>query len=214
MDRAAGLAGGRRPRSRRRRGCRSRASGRSCPAAPGTTRAAFAERGRDGLAALPPGRRRAPASAPSTSPSAASSAKPCPTLWKSAPEAIGIATDVGCRPAELLGDLVRERLRALGVVRAQVDVDEAPRQLERELHREPRAVVVGAVDGVDRRAVDGGRGELLRLEVGRDEDGGIEALRRGARRDRTGEVAGRRARERRRGRAPAPCGRRPRRRGP
>ena len=70
-------------------------------------------------------------------------------------------------PAELLGDLERERLRSLGVVRAQADVDEAPVELERELDREPRAVVVGPVDRVDRRAVDRGCDELLRLEVGR-----------------------------------------------
>ena len=126
-----------------------------------------------------------------------SSANPWPTLWNSAPEAIGMATTSGVAPAELLGDLVGERLRALGVVRAQVDVDEPPRKLERELHGKTRAVVVVAVDGVDRRPVDGSGRELLRLEVGRDEDGRVEPFGGRAGRDRAGEVAGRRARERR-----------------
>ena len=103
---------------------------------------------------------------------------------------------VGQLPAELLGDLVAERLRALGVVGAQADVDEAPRQLERELDGEAAAVVVGALDGVDRRAVDGGRDQLLGLEVGRAEHGGLEPLGGGARRDRVGEVPGRRAGQR------------------
>ena len=58
---------------------------------------------------------------------------------------------VGQLPAELLGDLERERLRALGVVRAEADVDERPVELERELDGEPAAVVVRAVDGVDGR---------------------------------------------------------------
>src|SRR5581483_12274171 len=103
--------------------------------------------------------------------------------------------DVGKLPAELLADLVRERLRSLGVVAPQADVDERPRQLEGELDRQPAAVVVRAGDGVDRRAVDGGRGQLLRLQVGRAEHGRLEAFRGGAGGDGVGEVPGRRARE-------------------
>ena len=99
-------------------------------------------------------------------------------------------------PAELLGDLVCECLRPLGVVRAQVDVDESPRQLERQLHREPGAMVVRAVDRIDAGAVDRCRGELLRLEVGRNEDCRLETFGRGPRCDGACEVAGRRARER------------------
>ncbi len=79
-------------------------------------------------------------------------------------------------PAELLGDLERERLRALRVVRAQVDVDEPPRKLERQLDGEARAVVVGAVDRIDAWPVDRGGGELLRLEVARNEDRGLHPL--------------------------------------
>ncbi len=58
-------------------------------------------------------------------------------------------------------------------------------------------MVVVAADSVDRRSVDGGREELLRFEVDRAEHGSVEALGGGARCDSSGEVAGRRARERR-----------------
>ncbi len=57
-------------------------------------------------------------------------------------------------------------------------------------------MVVGAVDGVDARSVDSGSGELLGLEIARDEDGRLEPLRGRACRDRAGEVPGRRAGER------------------
>src|SRR5207253_3753705 len=99
-------------------------------------------------------------------------------------------------PAELLGDLVGDRLRRLRVVRAQADVDEPPRELERELDREPAAVVVRPADGVDRRPVRGGGDELLALQVERAEDDGVETLGRGTGRDRVREVPGRRAGER------------------
>src|SRR5439155_9462263 len=98
-------------------------------------------------------------------------------------------------PAELFGDLVGERLRPLGVVGPQADVHERPGQLERELDRQAAAVVVRAADGVDRRAVDGGRDELLRLEIGRAEDGGLEAFGRRTGRDGVRQVAGRGAGE-------------------
>src|SRR5579864_5817506 len=100
-------------------------------------------------------------------------------------------------PAELLGDLERQRLRPLRVVRAELDVHERPVELERELDAQPRAVVVAAVDGEDLRAVHGRGDELLRLEVGRNEDGGFDPLCRGARSDGIREVAGRRACKRR-----------------
>jgi hypothetical protein len=106
--------------------------------------------------------------------------------------------DVGELPPELLGDLEAQRLRALGVVRAEVHVHERPVELERELDAEARAVVVAAVDRVDLRAVHRGGDELLPLEVAGNEHDGVDALGRRARRDRVREVAGRRARERRR----------------
>ena len=99
-------------------------------------------------------------------------------------------------PPELLRELVGERLRAFGVVRPQIDVDEPPRELERQLDGESRAVVVRPVDGVDLRAVDGGGRELLRLEVAGDEDGSLEAFCGCTRRHGTGQVPGGGARER------------------
>ena len=99
-------------------------------------------------------------------------------------------------PAQLLGDLEGERLRTFRVVRAQADVDEGPRgQLERELDREPAAVVVASAYLVDRRAVRGGGQQLLALESGGAEDRGVEPLDGGACRDRCGEIPGRRARQ-------------------
>src|SRR3546814_5349120 len=53
---------------------------------------------------------------------------------------------VGRAPAERLGDLEGERLGALGVERAQVDVDEAPAGLVGDLEAEAVDVVVGALD--------------------------------------------------------------------
>ena len=75
-------------------------------------------------------------------------------------------------PAELLGDLVAERLGALGVVRPQVDVDERPSRSRSPAssRAEPVDVVVGALDRDQRAAVDRGRDDLAGLEVGRDED--------------------------------------------
>ena len=100
-------------------------------------------------------------------------------------------------PAELLGDLEPERLRAFRVVRAQPDVHERPVELERQLDRQPRAVVVAPFDGEDLRAVDRGRDQLLRLEIGGAEHDGLEPFRRCARGDGVREVARRRAGDRR-----------------
>src|SRR6185312_12361404 len=100
---------------------------------------------------------------------------------------------VGRVPAELLGDLEGDGLRAFGVVRAQAHVDEAPGQLEGELDGEPAAVVVGPTDGIDGGTVDGGGDQLLRLEVGGTEDSRVDPFGRGACGDRVGEVSCRRA---------------------
>jgi hypothetical protein len=80
---------------------------------------------------------------------------------------------VGQTPAELLGDLVADRLRAFGVVGAEA-VD----------------VVVVAVDADETRTVDEGVEDLGGLEVGGDEDGGLQAEARGLSGDRVREVAG------------------------
>ena len=100
---------------------------------------------------------------------------------------------VGQLPAELLGDLVGQRLRALGVVRPHVDVDERPVALARQLGAQPVDVVVVAAHLDQVRAVHPGGQDLLLLEVGRDEDVGLHAQRRAVGGDRVGQVAGRRA---------------------
>ena len=105
--------------------------------------------------------------------------------------------DIGRAPAELLGDLVGDRLRALGVVAAQTDVHERPRHLPRELDRDAVAVVVRARDRIEGRPVGRGRRQLLRLEVGRAEDGRLQPFGRCTRGDRVRQVPGGRARERR-----------------
>src|SRR6476646_10677759 len=57
-------------------------------------------------------------------------------------------------PAQLLGDFVTHGLRAFGVIRPQVHVDEAPAMLVRDLRAETVDVVVIAVNTHDLRAVD------------------------------------------------------------
>jgi hypothetical protein len=99
---------------------------------------------------------------------------------------------VGQLPAELLRRLVGERLGALGVVRAQVDVHERPAvALARELRAEPVDGVVVAAHADDLRAVCARGEDLLGLEVGGDEHVGGQTGVGGVRRDRTGQVAGR-----------------------
>src|SRR6478672_4072563 len=103
---------------------------------------------------------------------------------------------VGQPPAELLGDLVAQGLGALGVVGADVDVDERPAVLlAGDLRGEPVDVVVVAVHGDQRVGVDRGVHLLGLLEVARDEDDGLDAGAGARRRDGVGEVAGRRAGE-------------------
>ena len=97
---------------------------------------------------------------------------------------------VGQTPAELLGDLVADGLRAFGVVGAQVHVDEAPVVLVGDQRAEAVDVVVVAVDADQARAVDLGVEDLGGLEVGGDEDAGLEAEARGLRGDGVGEIAG------------------------
>jgi hypothetical protein len=103
---------------------------------------------------------------------------------------------VGQPPPELFGDLIAQRLGALGVEGAHVDVDERPALLlTRDLRGEFVDVVVVAVDrhqllGVD-RAVD-----LLGVfEVAGDEDDRTNPGARTSRSDGVGQVAGARAGE-------------------
>ena len=104
---------------------------------------------------------------------------------------------VGQPPAELLGDLVAQGLGALGVVGADVDVDERPAVLlAGDLGGEPVDVVVVAVHRDQLVGVDGGVDLLGLLEVARDEHDGLDAGAGAGRGDRVGEVAGARGRRR------------------
>ena len=98
-------------------------------------------------------------------------------------------------PPELLDDLEADRLRALGVIRAEVDVDEAPPVAIRDLRTEAVDVVVGAGDRENRRVEDGGSEHLPRFEGVGDEDAALEAEARGVRGHAVRKVAGRRARK-------------------
>ena len=102
----------------------------------------------------------------------------------------------GKRPSPLLGDLEAHRLGALGVVGAQVDVDDAPAVAVADLRAEPVHAVVVATHADERRAIDGGAHELGGLEVLGHEDDRAQARRGRARRHRVGEVPGRRAADR------------------
>ena len=99
------------------------------------------------------------------------------------------------RPVELFGDLERARLGAFRVVRAEVDVGEAPAVPIRDLRAQPVDVVVGAVDRHDPRAVHRRSDDLAGLEVVGDEDEAGQAQACRVRGDAVGEVARRRARE-------------------
>ena len=97
---------------------------------------------------------------------------------------------VGQAPSELLGDLVAYGLGAFGVVGAEIHVDEAPVVFVGDLGAETVDVIVVAVDANEAGAVDLGVENLCGLEVGGDEDGGLEAEAGGLRGDGVGEVAG------------------------
>src|SRR3990170_2265247 len=88
--------------------------------------------------------------------------------------------DVGQLEAELLPRLEKERLRALRVVRPEVDVHEAPHATVRGEDSDPVRVVVRAIDGHDGRAVDPWEEELRLLEArGREHVAGQAGLRGG-----------------------------------
>src|SRR5215475_1837083 len=82
------------------------------------------------------------------------------------------------------------RLGALGVVRAQIHVDQAPVKPIGDLRAETVDVIVVAVDADDAGAVNGGIQNFGRLEIGGDKDAGVEALLGGLRGHRVREVAG------------------------
>ena len=98
-------------------------------------------------------------------------------------------------PSQLLDDLESERLRSFRVVRAQVDVDEAPAIPVRHLRAEPIHIVVIAGDGENRRIEDRGPEQLAGFEVVRDEHAAVDAEPCGMGGDAVRQVAGRGARE-------------------
>ncbi len=90
----------------------------------------------------------------------------------------------------LLGDLVANGLGTFSIVRAKVDVDEAPGVFVSDLGAEAVDVVVVSIDADEAGPVDLGVEDLGGLEVGWDEDGGLEAEASGLGGDGVGEVAG------------------------
>ena len=95
--------------------------------------------------------------------------------------------------AQLLGDLEAERLRALRVVGPHVHVHERPVTITGQLRAEAVDVVVAAPHRHELGPVDAGGEHLLLLQVGRDEDVGLEPRRRRVGSHCVGEVSGRRA---------------------
>ncbi len=99
---------------------------------------------------------------------------------------------LGQPPAQLLGDLEADRLGALGVVRADVHVHERPvLALVGQLGGQLVDVVVAALDGDQGAAVDRRAEDLLRLQVGRDQDHRADPGPGRGRGHRVGQVAGR-----------------------
>src|SRR5207245_9769573 len=101
----------------------------------------------------------------------------------------GRDTVIGKRPAELRGDFVAVGFRAFGIVRAQIDVDEAPVEAVGNLRAEAIDVIVVAVDAHDARAINGRVQYFGGFEIGRDEDADVKALLCGLRGDGVGQVA-------------------------
>src|SRR5207302_248429 len=92
-------------------------------------------------------------------------------------------------PAELLGDLVTVRLRALRIVRTDVDVHEGPVVLVPDLGAEPVDLVIGAFHGNEGRRVYERGDDLAALEVRGNEDVGLESSLGRVRGDGVGQIA-------------------------
>jgi len=95
----------------------------------------------------------------------------------------------GRPPAELLGDLVTVRLRALRIVRTDVDVHEGPAVLVPDLGAEPVDLVIGAFHGNEGRRVYERGDDLAALEVRGNEDVGLESSLGRVRGDGVGQIA-------------------------
>ena len=97
---------------------------------------------------------------------------------------------LGIAPSELLDDFEPHRLGAFGVVRAQVDVDEAPAIPIRHLRAQAIHIVVVARDGQDRRVEDRGSEQLAGFEIVGNEHAAVDAEAGGVCRHAVRQVAG------------------------
>ena len=93
-------------------------------------------------------------------------------------------------PAKLLANLEAHRLGALGVIRAEVHVDEAPAVFAGDLGAQAVHLVVGAADADDVGAEHQGAEHLGGFQVGGDEHVGLQPGRGGVGGDGVSEVAG------------------------
>src|SRR5712692_8468917 len=102
---------------------------------------------------------------------------------------------VGQPPSELLRHLEAERLRTLGVIWTQVDIDECPSVLVGDFAAEAIDVVVIAANRDDLRSVDRRADDFAGLDALGHEDDATQSRTRRMGRDRGREITGRRARD-------------------
>ena len=95
----------------------------------------------------------------------------------------------GRAPAELFGDLKTHRLGTFRVVRAQVDVDETPTVLARDLRAQAVDLIIRAMDADDVGAVHQRAEHLAAFQVGGDEHIAFQPGGGGLRGDGVGQVA-------------------------
>ena len=98
-------------------------------------------------------------------------------------------------PAELLSHLVTQRLAALGIVGAHVDVDEGPVVVVAHLAAQPVHFVVGAFHRYQRRVVHRGADDLAALQISRNEYHRVDPRPRGMGGHTAGQVPGAGARQ-------------------
>ena len=103
---------------------------------------------------------------------------------------------VGERPSELLGAFEQDRVAALGVIRAQREVHEAPAVLIGEAAAETIHRVIRTLHSNDRGAICRGARDLSGLDVRGHEHKCAKTVARCGSRDGPGEIAGGRAGDR------------------